>query len=173
MWSTLSFPPPVHFSLLVSTLTSHDSLPIPTYLPLDLVLAIVRLAAARERRDEDSPAHHQRVAPLCLVCKAFKDAVEPLLWKSLVVEQMEQFHKFAGRSGRNTHLLDQVEEFRGGHYGSKAGIHHEGTEEAASVMRLYLPNLRAYRSRAFSRSLVSMKVFTKFQCKPRAAAVAF
>ncbi|GAA6057666.1 hypothetical protein NBRC10513_007281 [Rhodotorula toruloides] len=30
-------------------------------------------------------------------------------------------------------------------------------------MRLYLPNLRAYRSRAFSRSLVSMKVFTKFQ----------
>ncbi|GAA6057665.1 hypothetical protein NBRC10513_007280 [Rhodotorula toruloides] len=87
---------------------------MPTYLPLDLVLAIVRLAATRERRDEDSPAHRQRVAPLCLVCKAFKDAVEPLLWKSLVVEQMEQLHKFAGRSGRNTHLLDQVEEFRGG-----------------------------------------------------------
>ncbi|BGO90988.1 hypothetical protein NBRC10512_002254 [Rhodotorula toruloides] len=126
---------------------------MPTFLPLDLVLAIVRLATAREVPDEDSPMHHQRVAHLCLVCKAFWDVVEPLLWKALQIGRIEELHSFAERSGRHPRLLEQVEEFRGGDGGAGAlsgrrpalGSHAVSMEAFAMFEHLTILELSCHR----------------------------
>ncbi|CDR43906.1 hypothetical protein NBRC10512_005917 [Rhodotorula toruloides] len=111
-----------------------------TRVPLDIVLHIVRHAVDREAYDEDWRTYQQRLAQLCLVCKEFRDAVQPVLWRTLRVKWLEHFHQVAGREGRNRHLVKHVEELRGGpeFYGANS---RQG--DAVPFLRYYLPKLQA------------------------------
>lgn len=133
---------------------------MPTFLPLDLVLLVVRHAVARTCDDEDWFTHHRRVSHLCLVCKDFREEVHLVLCRPLTVWWLEDFHKFAGRSGRDRHLLEHVEELRAGdpeRYDRPCG-----GNEAPFVLRYYLPNLRIYRSRSFGGEKLSMEAFAMY-----------
>ncbi|BGO98817.1 hypothetical protein NBRC10513v2_003214 [Rhodotorula toruloides] len=135
---------------------------MPTFLPLDVVLLIIRRAIDRDLYDEDGSAYQQRLARLCLVCKDFRDAVQPVLWRTLRFKRLEHFYQVAGREGRNRHLLKHVEELRAGD-GSRAGQDApEEPDEASFIVRYYLPNLRRYSSTWFGRKQVSLDGFGLF-----------
>ncbi|BGO90989.1 hypothetical protein NBRC10512_002253 [Rhodotorula toruloides] len=136
---------------------------MPAFLSLDLVLLIIHRVIDRDLSDEDWLAYRRRLDGLCLVCKDFRDAVQPVLWRTLRVKRLEQFHQAAGREGRNRHLLKHVQEMRAGD-GSRAGRDApEEPDEASFIVRYYLPNLRQYSSTWFGRKQVSLEGFGLFE----------
>ncbi|EGU12994.1 Proteophosphoglycan ppg4 [Rhodotorula toruloides ATCC 204091] len=125
--------------------------------PLDIVHLVIRHAVDRDAYDEDWPAYQQRLAQLCLICRFFRDAVQPLLWTTLRVRTLEQFHKVAGREGRNRHLVKHVEEFRGG-----PELTEERMDDAMIYLRHYLPSLQAISLSAFGLHEMGLERFLRF-----------
>ncbi|PRQ75368.1 hypothetical protein AAT19DRAFT_14390 [Rhodotorula toruloides] len=128
-----------------------------TRVPLDVVVLIIRHAVDRNAYDEDWPVYQRRLSQLCLVCRFFRDAVQPVLWTTLRVRTLEQFHKVAGREGRNRHLVKHVEEFRGG-----PELTEERMDDAMIYLRHYLPSLQAISLSAFGLHEMGLERFLRF-----------
>lgn len=58
---------------------------MPVILPLEIVLDIVHLYIQRDYFDKDWAPYHHRLVPLCLLCKDFKELVQPVLLSRLRV----------------------------------------------------------------------------------------
>ncbi|BGO90965.1 hypothetical protein NBRC10512_002279 [Rhodotorula toruloides] len=84
---------------------------MPATLPLELVLDILRSYIQRDFFDEDWSPYHARLAPLCLVCKAFKDVVQPVLWSYLSPTAFEDPESFFGAKSAVRHLFKHVKGF--------------------------------------------------------------
>ncbi|BGO98819.1 hypothetical protein RTBOTA2_003292 [Rhodotorula toruloides] len=119
---------------------------MPPTLPLEIVLDIVRTYIQRDFLDEDWPAYHSRLAPLCLVGKYLRSIVQPVLWSHLSLSYAAELKKLAAADSTISHLFKHVKAFAGLH-----PLHcprfHAGKQSfklircTPSLRRLYLANL--------------------------------
>uniref|UniRef100_A0A0K3CIT4 F-box domain-containing protein n=1 Tax=Rhodotorula toruloides TaxID=5286 RepID=A0A0K3CIT4_RHOTO len=120
---------------------------MPVTLPLELVLDIVRTYIQRDFFDEDWSPYYHRITPLCLICKDFKDVVQPALWSHLRLSDYGQLEKLAAPETGTSHLFKHVEEFAG--LGSRRTAHFRFEQQALDILRMAAPSLQHITLRTF------------------------
>ncbi|BGP24102.1 proteophosphoglycan ppg4 [Rhodotorula toruloides] len=128
---------------------------MPATLPLELVLDIVRVYIQRDFIDEDWEAYQARLAPLCLVCKVFKDVVQPVLWSHLRLSSSRQLKQLNAPP-----LFKHVEEFLG--LGPVDRIGGQNDERPAQLVRWKMPSVGSVVLRGFARGRLSMEAWAPF-----------
>ncbi|BGP31473.1 hypothetical protein JCM10296v2_003238 [Rhodotorula toruloides] len=128
-----------------------------TRVPLDVVHLVIRHAIDRDAYDEDRPAYQQRLAHLCLICRVFRDAVQPELWKTFRSRTLKRFDEVAGRDGADQHLLEHIEDFRGG-----PALSEEDESGAAALLLDRLPRLRSITLSLFGLGTMAFEASAPF-----------
>ncbi|PRQ75359.1 hypothetical protein AAT19DRAFT_14381, partial [Rhodotorula toruloides] len=127
---------------------------MPPTLPLEIVLDIVRTYIQRDFLDEDWPAYHSRLAPLCLVGKYLRSIVQPVLWSHLSLSYAAELKKLAAADSTISHLFKHVKAFAGLH-----PLHcprfHAG-KQSFKLIRSVMPNVQSVALRAFGGRVVAI-----------------
>ncbi|BGO90994.1 hypothetical protein NBRC10512_002248 [Rhodotorula toruloides] len=128
---------------------------MPASLPLETVLDIVRAYIQRDFFYEDWSPYHHRLATLCLVCKAFKDLVQRVLWSRLRLSSDAQLEKLAEPETGTSRLFQHVEDFAG--LGPDCDGHFRDGLQVDELIGSLLPNVRSVAMRSFGGSVFDME----------------
>ncbi|BGO98843.1 hypothetical protein NBRC10513v2_003239 [Rhodotorula toruloides] len=129
-------------------------------LPLELVLDIVGVYIQRDFFDEDWSPYQHRLTPLCLVCKDFKDVVQPVLWSHVRVTTPRELKRLASPKVGAAHLFENVKDFMG--LGPVNRLASTDDERPAQLIRSKMPGVRSIILRGFGKGLLSMDAFVPF-----------